>query len=42
MSQRRTIRLPESLHTRLVAAADANQCGVSDVIRQALTRYFDN
>jgi Ribbon-helix-helix protein, copG family len=41
MSQRCTVRLPDTLHDRLQKAADARQCGVSDLIRLALTAFLD-
>jgi hypothetical protein len=38
MSQRCTVRLPDTLYEYLLIEADARQCGVSDVIREALAR----
>ena len=40
MSHRCTIRLPDALHERMQQAAKAHQCGVSDVIREALERLL--
>jgi hypothetical protein len=36
MSQRCTVRLPDTLYEYLQIEADARQCGVSDLIREAL------
>ena len=40
MSQRCTVRLPDTLYENLQIEADARQCGVSDVIREALERLL--
>jgi Arc/MetJ-type ribon-helix-helix transcriptional regulator len=40
MSQRCTVRLPDTLYEFLQIEADARQCGVSDVIREALERLL--
>ena len=38
--QRCTIRLPDPLHERLQRAADTRKCGLSDVIRLAITDFL--
>jgi Arc/MetJ-type ribon-helix-helix transcriptional regulator len=40
MSQRCTVRLPTTLYEFLQIEADSRQCGVSDVIREALERLL--
>ncbi len=40
MSQRCTVRLPDTLYEFLQIEADARQCGVSDLIRQGLERLL--
>jgi Arc/MetJ-type ribon-helix-helix transcriptional regulator len=40
MSQRCTVRLPNTLYEFLQIEADARQCGVSDLIRQGLERLL--
>jgi len=41
MGFRCTVRLPDDLHERLQMAADARQCGLSDVIRLALAVFVE-
>jgi hypothetical protein len=40
MSQRCTVRLPDTLYEYLQIEAEARQCGVSDLIREALERLL--
>ena len=40
MSQRCTVRLPDTLYEFLQIEADARQCGVSDLIREGLERLL--
>ena len=40
MSQRCTVRLPDTLYEFLQIEAEARQCGVSDLIRQGLERLL--
>jgi Arc/MetJ-type ribon-helix-helix transcriptional regulator len=40
MNQRCTVRLPDTLYEFLQIEAEARQCGVSDVIREALERLL--
>jgi hypothetical protein len=40
MSQRCTVRLPDTLYEYLQIEADARQCGVSDLIREGLERLL--
>ena len=40
MSQRCTVRLPDTLFEFLQIEAEARQCGVSDLIRQGLERLL--